>query len=645
MAERNDTPDSKAMTGAEAADLTLEDLRDYHRRQYIKSHISLLPHGPSKAVRHGIVILGQDGKPVLPNLDGIGDRSEIPTTTWRIVKHKDARRPVKVEGIPSKIQAELEHLNSYWGWRGPLDPEYNLLEPYTLLDTEAYLARALKRKHSLMFRNGVRFVGEKPSLVEYAERRASQIGYVCGQTFENLLQEILWNLLVCSNCILIKVRDKDASGGVANPKNRFRSPVAGYIIVPPHTIFPYLDGKGRIEKWRRYFQDGRPYRDYPVEDVVHFYWDRKPGHIFGTPRTIAVADDIYALRRLEENTELLLIRHLFPVAHIKVGTPEAPCEYFPDGTSEVDYVKSLVMNMPKEGVLVTDERVDMDIQGAGGEGVDPKPMIEHYKHRIYSGLGVSPIDMGESQMATRNAADNVSQALKDQITTDLAWFAGQVKMFFLREWFEESSRSLSVQKAIEDVSLEFYEIDTEALIREQTHAVNLYNNNAITSAELRRRLKLKPFTEEQEKDIQFTRQVERLEMIRHELAPPGGSATRPAAKKNTQPAKSPAAKTAETIIQPENQHGKNLDPHKARSEALMEALYDELCLAWQELAALGEWTIETWREAVGDLVGIFLPDDPDHRDRLCQVLSQAPDLDAVHVALLAGSASLSPSDT
>jgi hypothetical protein len=42
---------------------------------------------------------------------------------------------------------------------------------------------------------------------------------------------------------------------------------------------------------------------------------------------VGVKDDIFALRRLEENVELLFINQLFPLFHIKVGTEQAPATF------------------------------------------------------------------------------------------------------------------------------------------------------------------------------------------------------------------------------------------------------------------------------------------------------------------------------
>lgn len=638
------------------------------KREYLRNK----PTVSSAVVRKGNI-------PV--RLDGLGDRSQI-KQTWRSDNLREANGRWRTEedtgrklllgaSVPAsfknKLDNETDILNSYWGWIGIIEPEYDLLEPYTILDTESFLMRALKRQHSLMFRNGVTITGTNDSFVTYLEKRLDQVGFVTNHSFTNLLKDVLWHLLVCSNCVLLKIRDANASGGIANDKNKNKTPIAGYKIVPTNTIFPFLNGNGQIVFWRRYFGSGRPYKDYPVEDIVHFFWDRKPGHLFGTPRLSAVRDDIYALRRLEENAELLLLNHLFPFYHVAVGSKEAPCEYYPDGTSEADYVRAAIENMPKEGVFVTDERVVVEVHGSQGQALVPDALIAHYMNRVLVGLGVSGIDVGLADTANRSTSETVSQNLKDAIKADLDWFSDQVSFFLFKDLFSEANWALSVQNALSDVRLEFHEIDVDTQIKKDTHNVNLYNNHAISRGELRVRMKTRPMRPEDEKDTNFQNHVVALEKLKHsnakdlvklqheqskELAAmskpettetptkttkvekthsrsASGGVTKKTATTVTVPHKGPAstrgksagARATEVKVQPRNQHKTNLDPHKARSSEELLILYEAL----QNLAPITpkeEWTLTV--QTLLDQAE-FTPEEKDSVKKWAQI-TQDPDL-------------------
>ena len=558
------------------------------------------------------------------------------------------------EKVKAKLQTQTDYMNAYWGWVGIIQPEYELLEPWTIYDTESYVTRAVERKKSLMFRNGFQVIGNNETYRAYIEKRLQQISYFQNQTLENFFKDILVQLLVCSNCIVLKIRDRDASGGVANPKNKNKEPVAAYTIIPSHTIYPYLNGRGVIEKWRRFFSDGRTFQDYPIEDIIHFYWDKKAGHIFGTPRTAPVRDDILALRRLEENVELLMIHHLFPLFHIAVGTDEQPADYNIDGTSEIDFMRNDIEAMPKEGFLVTDERVKVEAVGAKGEALDYDSIIAHYKTRVFTGLGVSSVDMGEGDTANRGTAETVSQNLKDYVKADLDYFTGLAQMQVVKELFQEAPFDLSVQNAVADIKLAFTEIDVDGMIKMENAVTNLYNNNLVTETEARQKMHRQALTKEQHKETHYIQHT--LDLALKTAKARGDAALAVAeagAAEKAEIAAAPKKKVSATKSQPQNQHGKNLDPHKARSSMdpnFFKPLYDCLMQVREELVKDGKLINDEWQMRAPKLIYAFFNELVDEdvtnaytnqarvkldqvRDELITLVSVTYDPDLVSVVL------------
>jgi hypothetical protein len=522
--------------------------------------------------------------------------------------------------VRKKIEQEKDYLNSYYGHYGTILPEYDQYEPYTMLDTEAYLMRAIKRQHSLMFRQGFKIEGESHRFTRYINSRLNTIGYMMGMTVESFLKDILENLLIISNCFLLKIRDEDSSSGYSNPKNSERVPVAAYMIIPPHSVFPFVNQKGEIIKWRRYYGSARKYKDYKLEDVIHFKWDVKPGHVYGTPRTVSVRDDIFALRRLEENVEMLLINHLFPLFHVKVGTKEAPAQMLVDGITEVDLIKAELENMPKEGVFVTDERVEVDVIGIKGEAPDPKDIMDHYKARIFTGLGVSSIDMGETDTGNRATAENVSQNLKDQVKSDLNWFCGQFKHYIVQEMFEENNEPLSVQRAILDVNLVFPDVDVDGHIKWENHVIEKFNNHLITENEARRQTGMIPFNKQQAKMTHYELHVKDLQQegiklknkgmieamaVRGEVAA-GGSDPEGKSKKIKISKSSSSAASVTNKNRPTNQHGSNMDPHSARSSMDPNLIYDLLEQEMVRLKAEDKLNSAGWGKASGAVIDKYV---------------------------------------
>jgi hypothetical protein len=413
--------------------------------------------------------------------------------TWRpasemLVEEKDASKIIDPKNLSIKIEKASDYIGTYKNFNGVIRPEYDVLEPFVIYDTEVFVRQAINRKLALMFRNGYEITSDLSQNSDYINKRLATMEYVLKRPVDSFFRDILSTLLLTSNCFLRKIRDAKGSPGLANEKNENKVPIAGYSIIPCHQIVPFLR-KGYIEKYRRYFETGQPYEDIPASEIIHLKWDVKPGHIYGTPRTVGVRDDIYALRRLEENIELLYVNHLFPLFHVKVGTEKAPCTYLENGQSEIDAIRYQIETMPKEGVFVSDERTSIDAVGAEGKSLEAKELIAHLKGRVYTGLGMSPLDMGEGDSANRSTADNISQNLKDSIKADLDQFADMIRMYMFREWFEEANYSFSLQKAVSSTKIEFHEIDLDNKIKFENHVIQLYMNHLITETEARKMLK------------------------------------------------------------------------------------------------------------------------------------------------------------
>lgn len=605
-----------------------------------------------------------------PILTGLGDRSNtierIVLPMWqRLITGKDATDASKVldpKYAKNKVRNNADYVGTYNNFNGVLRPEYDMLEPFVIFDTEAYVKRAIGRRLDLMFRNGYEIAtdldqetdqGQKN--IDYINKRLQTIEYITDEPTNAFFKKLLFNLLLCSNCFLRKIRDEELSAGSRNkahssglPDNNNKIPVAHYQLIPAHTILPYFE-KGKIIKWRRFFDTGTPYQDYSLEEILHIKWDIKPGHVYGTPRTVGVRDDIWALRRLEENIELLFVNHLFPFFHVKIGNEKAPCWYGPNGESEIDTIRYQIETMPKEGIFVSDARVEVDVVGAEGKSLEVKEFLEHLKSRVFTGLGVSGIDMGEGADATRATADNISQNLKDTVKADMESFGDAIRLNFFKEWFMEAPYSVSVQKAVATTKLTFHEIDMDNLIKEQSHTLNMYNGHLLSEPEARKNMKKPPMTKKDKNlthykehvvdlvqktaeaksqaevkaqkellplqakhqeemtghkvtEINAQHKLEHKKMETHvakaaasvkltnaktKLASVQGPRLGGTAKKAT-----PSSRTTKNRVQPSNQHKVNAGPTRAKSsrEELQEILSDNLLQELQDNIGTIEWS-------------------------------------------------------
>lgn len=480
-------------------------------------------------------------------------------------------------------------------------PEYDMAEIGRIEDVEAYVQRAFTLKEGLMFKEDWEAVGKNLERIKYIKQRFEQLSAATGEPFVTVLRGAGEDLIRYSNAFLVKVRNRKASGGKLRKvpgKKKALEPVAGYFAMPVSTVRFKRDDNGKILKYRQLLPSGK-YRDFNPDDVIHIYFRKKKGFLAGTPSLIPVKDDIRALRRIEENIEMLIYQHLFPLYHYKVGDLDAPAREYADGTREIDVVKAEVEIIPAEGMIVTPERHDITAVGAEGRALRAEGYLNHFKQRIFAGLGVSAIDMGEGDTANRSTADSMSRNMVDDVKHYQRTWEMSVNEHVIKELLLESTFA----DPIDDenlVFLKFNEIDVEAKIKVESHAIDSFSGHAITQSELRRIYGKEPLTEE-EMDDTFWKLIEEPRIMMQSIDEPysalaqavaRAASTAPdqgdfdyeeterkkeleadrkakAAGKKPGPKatkKSSGQRSARAKTRPSNQHGTKSSPEKRKSE-------------------------------------------------------------------------------
>lgn len=487
---------------------------------------------------------------------------------------------------------------------GLLRPEFNLLEVAAVYDAEPLVRKAITRQLNLWFKQGFDFVSGDQALVDYIRKRFKSMAYASGIPTLQLFKSIVTSLLKYSNAFVIKIRDNNLSTGVSHDGI---APVAGYFPVSALNMFPmYKDGK--LDRWIRFLKDGSRFWEFDPRDVIHLTIDREDDFLFGKPRMVGVIEDVAALRRIEENVEVLISKFLFPVYQLSVGTPEMPCKYYNDGTSEIDLARQMVQNMEAEGMLITSERFKLEIIGARSEALVIDSYLAHFKARVYTGLGVSAVDMGEGDTANRATADNISQNLKDLVIEDQRNFAALIQQVMFADLFLEHPAGISALNAFDQVHLRFANVDLDNLIKMESHVINLWNNDLCTDDEARTMIGKDLFTLEDKlktrfhqidvpmaiimaRDEPFTSEAKKLSGATTKKAMAAPTTSEPAAAGKKMPATgttggggggavmprggnprirvkrpgTPKSRGPSNITGPANQHGKNLGPAKAKS--------------------------------------------------------------------------------
>jgi len=373
--------------------------------------------------------------------------------------------------------------------------EWDLAECGRIIDVESYARRAFKNKKNLFLKEGYSFIGKKPERVKYIKRRLRQMEEATGVPFKILLSQTIASLIRTSNAFWAKVRNEQASGGRprVNANNKKLNPIAGYFLMPAETVRFKRDEYGKIKKYQQEVFGKTP-KEFAPEDIIHFSLNKREGYSVGTPDLVSVKDDIRALRRIEENVELLVYQHLFPLFHYKVGTEKQPAGTNPDGTSEVEEVAIKVAQMPSDGCWVTPERHEVKPLLTGPAPIAVERIIEHFKQRIFTGLGVSSVDMGEGGSANRSTAQTMSRNLIDDTKADQKEVSEMFQSYVIQELLLESTFPNSTILDDENmVELRFKEIDFESQMAKTNHFVDIFLKNAITHDEMRMEIGHEPF--------------------------------------------------------------------------------------------------------------------------------------------------------
>jgi len=460
-------------------------------------------------------------------------------------------------------------------------PEYNLFEVGRVEDVESFVRQAVRKKTGLMFKAGYSVTGPDIKTIKYVEKRFAQIEQAQGKPMQILLREVGSDLLKYHNAYLVKSRSISASGGMKRRDFRWGltlDPVAAYFRMSPEMVWIKRDIFGNVVQYRQQTYAGFKRLFFNPEDVIHFYVDRKGGLSIGTPALVPVMDDIRALRRLEENVELLIYQHLFPLLHYKVGTESKPAETYADGQSEIDIVRQTIENMPSEGSIVTPERHEIKVIGVEGRALRADWYLNHFKHRVFAGLGMSAMDFGEAATANRSTAERLSRSLIDDVKEYQAVLSAFINNEIIRELLLESTWGLEALEPEHKVDFVFAEIDEDSKVKKSANMVNLFQGHLITETEARREMGYQPFTEEERKDTYFEL-VEKPKAIIQAKLDAWSSGAAPGALSKADPAttnpkvvtktstktSTPSGRRAANISQPTNQHGKKTGPERRMS--------------------------------------------------------------------------------
>jgi len=269
---------------------------------------------------------------------------------------------------------------------------------------------------------------------------------------------------------------------------------------------------------------------YDERDVIHLAFNKIPGTLTGMSSLISILDDVRALRKLEEEIEILGFQYSIPLYLYQVGNKDIP-----PAPGEVDEVSATINSMPAYGMLVVPGHHDIKVPTNDNTPVDIIAFINHFKKRIYAGLGVSPVAMGEVETSNRNT----SEVLDASMQTVTKSYQQLIKRRMELGLFQELMLDGRYTNVEDQMEFNFPEIDLEQQIKFETNILAKWQNNVISLDEARN---------EMDYDKKLNQSQTHLNLVEIPKLKAEGVI-------DTQVAKAKASTAAK--VSPSNQHGKS----------------------------------------------------------------------------------------
>lgn len=354
-------------------------------------------------------------------------------------------------------------------------PEYDLPTIANAIQLDGLLNRAKNVYVEQILKNHYDIISINDRAQLHTTKRLREIELSTGISFHSIISAVSDQLVTYGNAYILKIRKHNSKFGRKYKKyNKTLNPVLGLFVADATTMEIGLTSDGKIVQYKQTVCGDERY--YNVEDVIHIPYNRIPGTLSGLSNFHMVIDDVRALRKLEEEMEILGYQYAIPLYLYTVGTDNHPA-----APGEVDLVSNEVNHMPSYGIVVAPHTHDIKAVTNSNDPVDIMKFVEHFKRRIYSGLGVSPVAMGETETSNRNTSE-VSE-LSMQSTTKM--FQKIIQSKIDKELLDEILLDGGFNPLDVMINLRFPEIDLEAQIKKETHIIQMYHSQLISRTEAR----------------------------------------------------------------------------------------------------------------------------------------------------------------
>jgi hypothetical protein len=420
-------------------------------------------------------------------------------------------------------------------------------------DIDSYIRAGIDKYVELCVKQGWELDCESPEPREYLTKRFQLIAIMCDKSFGNMIVELVHDFIKYGNAFWIKVRQPAPDGVPWLPKQGLNGlqPVVGYFRADPKKMKPISNKSGKqLMAWQFVPEFGKP-KIFNLEDIVHFPFNMQVSTIWGLPSITPVIEDVRAYRQAEEYVIRLLYKHLNPLMHHEV--PGVDGEGM-GRQEDVDAAYAAHTTVAPDGMIVTPPGHKISMVGAESRAIRGEGYMKMLRERIYAGLGLNSVVMGEGQTTSAGSADAMTATMHNRA-----------------KLYQRELADILTDKVIYELLLEggfdplnnqdytrwmFREIEIDTQIKRENHVIQLFTNGLINEDEGRRRIGDKPMTPAARK-LKYI-YTDKIPVVKAQAAAkaamgPGGGGGDPTSKTG-------AAKQVDSKNNPANQHGKTGGP-------------------------------------------------------------------------------------
>lgn len=446
--------------------------------------------------------------------------------------------------------------------------------PYKLQDiqngymADSYLHRGVNEFSIKIWKEGYYLQSKSKEAIEYLNLRLNLMTIATEECWQLTISRAVHDLVKFANAFLIKRRwrTQEPVPGLNIQGVKGKRPIGGYFTVSPLMMSPVLDELGNVTSWVHRDTSGS-IKNFTLEEVIHLTHNKDSGGVWGVAQWLPVLDDIRALRQSEEMIIQLIYKGLNPLMHHEV----------PDTTQtglgrqqDVDNAAAAHNISAVNGYIITPPGHKINILGQESKALRAEGYLKLLKQRVFAGLGLSELVMGESSTSSAGASDAFSAIMHDQVRFYQEEISTYITNYILFELLLEGGYD-PLANSEYAVIWRFNDVDSDKRVKLEEHAMLQYMDNIITEDEVRDKLRLAPVDDSDRAKMYLNRVQIPLATARTTTDPDAGDSGQ---KGPTSPSAGGSATTSK--VKPKNQHNQQVPTKQAFAISILNQLSEKL---------------------------------------------------------------------